>query len=132
VKSVGFLYNYNNCDNIINILIYIVKLNLSREYITGLYCIFSSVRSRYFFSIIATTQTPHVSRKSYLTFPIMFLLRFISLLMIGSVAKAVTKRSFSSMSRSIYEFSAKSLSGEEVSFSKYQGKPILIENIASL
>lgn len=33
---------------------------------------------------------------------------------------------------SFYDLSAKNLAGEEVSFSKYRGKVVLIENVASL
>ena len=36
------------------------------------------------------------------------------------------------MSQSFYDFKAVNLKGEEVSFSKYKGKVVLIENVASL
>ena len=36
------------------------------------------------------------------------------------------------MSQSFYDFTAVNLKGEEVSFSKYKGKVVLIENVASL
>lgn len=36
------------------------------------------------------------------------------------------------MSQSIYDFTAVNLKGEEVSLSKYKGKVVLIENVASL
>jgi len=36
------------------------------------------------------------------------------------------------MSQSIYDFTAKNLKGDEVSLSKYKGKVVLIENVASL
>ena len=36
------------------------------------------------------------------------------------------------MGTSFYDFKAVNLKGEEVSFSKYKGKVVLIENVASL
>ena len=36
------------------------------------------------------------------------------------------------MSQSFYDVKAVNLKGEEVSFSKYKGKVVLIENVASL
>ncbi|GAB6021491.1 hypothetical protein CHUAL_004097 [Chamberlinius hualienensis] len=55
--------------------------------------------------------------------------------LVGGVTNILlNKRNYSDkMSAStIYEFSAKLLTGEEISLSKYMGKVILIENVASL
>lgn len=43
-----------------------------------------------------------------------------------------SKRSFTTMAQNLKSFTAKSLSGADVSLAQYAGKPVLIENIASL
>ena len=45
---------------------------------------------------------------------------------------SILKRSFSAMSQNFKSFSARNLAGAEVSLSDFAGKPVLIENIASL
>ena len=42
------------------------------------------------------------------------------------------KRGFSSMSQNLRSFTAKNLAGLDVNLADYIGKPVLIENIASL
>ena len=43
-----------------------------------------------------------------------------------------TKRVFSSVAEDFYKLTALALNGEEVDFSKYRGKVVLIKNTASL
>jgi glutathione peroxidase-family protein len=42
------------------------------------------------------------------------------------------RHAFAQSEVSIHEFSAKALSGAEVSLAKYKGRPMLVENVATL
>jgi len=48
---------------------------------------------------------------------------------IGSSLASIQVRA---MSKTLYDFKVKNLKGEEVNLSKYKGKVVLIENVASL
>ena len=49
-----------------------------------------------------------------------------------SASRQCLQKQLRTMSQSIYDFTAVNLKGEEVSLSKYKGKVVLIENVASL
>lgn len=49
-----------------------------------------------------------------------------------SASRQCLQKQVRTMSQSIYDFTAKNLKGDEVSLSKYKGKVVLIENVASL
>ena len=58
----------------------------------------------------------------------------VILLMLSSSVVATSKRLFSSMSagKTLHSFQAARLNGDVMDLSVFQGKPVLIENIATL